>query len=88
MSGAYELLRACGVSGVCIFWIDYRAAGPYDKALNQSSGSRAIPIGLSRIFSRWESALARETATLAFFTGEKGGTYGSQRNQEMRASGL
>ena len=44
--------------------------------------------GLSRIFLRWESGLAKETATLALFTTEKGGAYGSQRNQEMRTSGL
>jgi tetratricopeptide (TPR) repeat protein len=34
--------------------------------------------GLIRIFLRWESVLAMETATLALFT-ERGGAYGSQR---------
>jgi hypothetical protein len=32
--------------------------------------------------------LAKKTATLSFFSAEKGGAYGSQRNQEMRASDL
>jgi hypothetical protein len=44
--------------------------------------------GLSRPFLRWESVLAKETATLALFTTEQGGAYGSQRNEEMRTSGL
>jgi hypothetical protein len=41
-----------------------------------------------RMARSFESVLAQETATLALFTNEKGGVYGSQRNQEMRAPGL
>jgi hypothetical protein len=48
---------------------------------------RGVP-GLSRIFLRSGSVLAKETVTLAPFTTEKGGAYGHQRNQEMRTSGL
>jgi hypothetical protein len=44
--------------------------------------------GLSGIFLRWESVLAKETATLALSRPKRGGAYGSQRNEEMRTSGL
>jgi hypothetical protein len=49
--------------------------------------SRLLP-GVNRTFLRWESALAKETATLVPFSSEKEGAYGSQRNQEMCTSGL
>jgi len=54
MSGANVLFRACGISSVAMSFVDYRAAGPYGKAL------LGIPITVRQsLFARAGEELAQ-----------------------------